>query len=99
MSNENEDWEKFKRNRIQLVGIVRQAKRDYYAEIIDESMHDAKKMWKAIKNLIKNEHNEETSELLFQNRSIKNDLISQAKGFSPVCVLKCIFKVVLCAHL
>lgn len=74
MSNENEDWEEFKRNRNQVVRIVKQAKRDYYAEIIDKSMHDAKKMWKAIKKLIKNEHNEETSEILFQNKAIKNDL-------------------------
>lgn len=73
LTMEEADWQEYKRLRNQTVNIIKRTKTEYYTNHINDCMYDAKKMWKTIKRLMKNEQKEDIMEIVFKGETVKGE--------------------------
>ncbi|KAJ8982189.1 hypothetical protein NQ317_001513 [Molorchus minor] len=73
----DEDWNRFKTRRNEVVTLIRNQKKAYYTQKIDETKHDPAEMWKTLKQLNEKEISEQFNDYFID--SIDNIALSLTK--------------------
>lgn len=73
ITKEFDDWNNYKKKRNEVVSEIRQQKKLYYKNEIDDCRGDAKVMWKTLKELIKGKEINKKDEISFGDKTVTGD--------------------------
>lgn len=77
ITREVEHWNMYKRQRNQVVSLIRQHKTKYYEDKIDDCKGDSVSMWKTLKEITKSKNDTYTGEVIFGEERISDNEINK----------------------